>query len=182
LATFEYLVVFPEILADEDGPLYPGSEESQSERFSAMLAVVLKKHETEINEMGYDISEIGVHSSIRKGATTYISSGTTAAPSSMSVNLRGGWSMGSAVRDVYMLYEKAGDQYIGRLTAGLPVLSEQFAVSNPAFIPVQERMLKACSCPCRKHQKTNQSCNISPIKRLEKLDVDYFKTRQAESS
>jgi hypothetical protein len=42
------------------------------------------------------------------------------------------------VRDVYMLYEKAGDQYIGRLTAGLPVLSEKFAVSNPDFIPVEE--------------------------------------------
>ena len=30
LATFEYMVVFPTVLADPDGPLYPGSEESQS--------------------------------------------------------------------------------------------------------------------------------------------------------
>jgi hypothetical protein len=43
--------------------------------------------------------------------------------------------MGS-VRDVYMLYEKAGDQCIGRLTVGLPVLSEKFAVSIPDFLPV----------------------------------------------
>jgi hypothetical protein len=44
--------------------------------------------------------------------------------------------MGS-VRDVYMLYKKAGDQYIGRLMAGLPVLSERFAVSNPDCLPAR---------------------------------------------
>ena len=37
-----------------------------------------------------------------------------------------------------MLYDKAGNQYIGRLPAGLPVLSEKFALSNPDFIPVEE--------------------------------------------
>ena len=68
------MVVFPEnLVAHPDGPLYPGSEESQSERFSHMLAIVLKAHKKEVNEMGYNIWEIGVHS-IRKGAaTTFIS-------------------------------------------------------------------------------------------------------------
>ena len=141
LATFEYnMVVFPEVLADLDGPLYPGSQESQSNRFSRMLAVVLKAHEKEVNEMGYNILEIGVHS-IQKGATTFISSGTTAAPSSMSVDLRGGWSMGGSVRNVYMLYKKAWDQYIGRLMAELPVLLEKLAVSNPDFILMEENDL-----------------------------------------
>jgi hypothetical protein len=97
-------------------------------------------HGQEVNKMGYNILEIGVNS-IQKGVTTYISSDTTAAPSSMSVNLQGGWSMGS-VQDVYMLYEKVGGQYIGRFTAGLPVLSETFAVSNPDFLPVQKNEKK----------------------------------------
>ena len=78
--------------------------------------------------MGYKISDLGTHS-MRKGAATYISSGTTAAPSSISINLRGGWKMG--INDVYMLYEKAGDAYVGRILLGLPVLSGEF-VSLPA--------------------------------------------------
>jgi hypothetical protein len=135
LATFEYLVVFPEVLGDPDGPLYPGSEQSQSKIFSTIVALLLKAHKQEVNKMGYNILEIGVHS-IRKGVTTEISSGTTAAPSSMSVNLQGGRSMGS-VQDVYMLYKKVGGQYISRLMAGLQMLSEKFAVSNPDFLPVR---------------------------------------------
>jgi hypothetical protein len=106
LATFEHLVVFPEVLGDPDDPSYPGSEQSQSERFSTMLALVLKVHEQEYSKMGYNILEIGVHS-IRKVVATYISSGTTAAPSSMPVNLWGGWSMDSVQED-YMLYNKTG--------------------------------------------------------------------------
>ena len=45
---------------------------------------------------------------------SYASSGTTAAPSSVSVNHRGGWTLGG-VRAVYMLYEHDGDQYVGRI-------------------------------------------------------------------
>ena len=42
----------------------------------------------------------------------------------------------NAVRDVYMLYEKAGDQYCGRILAGLPVMSGDFAVLYPVFVNV----------------------------------------------
>jgi hypothetical protein len=128
--------LFPEVLADKDGPLCPGSEDSQSERFSTVLGVALKAHGKEANNMGHDILEIGVHSA-RKGATTCISSGAACAPSSTSFNLRGGWSMGS-VRDVRTLHAKVGDQCVGSLAAGLPALSENCAVSNPDFVPVQE--------------------------------------------
>jgi hypothetical protein len=32
-----------------------------------------------------------------------------------------------------MVYEKAGDHYVGRILAGLPVLSVRFAASEPNF-------------------------------------------------
>jgi hypothetical protein len=51
-----------------------------------------------------------------------VSSGTTAALSGASVNIHGDWSQGGC-RDVYMLYERAGDQYTKMILSGMPVLS-----------------------------------------------------------
>jgi hypothetical protein len=66
---------------------------------------VLAKKSEELCGLGYGPNNIGIHS-IRKGAGTFASSGTTAAPSSVSVNNRGGWTLGG-VRDIYMLYERS---------------------------------------------------------------------------
>ena len=66
----------------------------------------LEKHKGDLD--GYNVKDIGTHR-IRKGATTYTLSGSTASPSSVAINNRGGWTLGT-VRDVYMLYEKAGDK------------------------------------------------------------------------
>ena len=129
-AVFEYLLCFPGLFKDEHTMLFPGP--SQEERFSEILERVLNKHKEELLTLGYVPSDIGVHS-IRKGACTYASSGTTAAPSSTSVNNRGGWTLGGA-RDVYMLYERAGDQYVGRILSGMNVLSATFGASCPDFI------------------------------------------------
>ena len=82
--------------------------------------------------MGYSIDDIGVHS-IRKGAGTYTSSGTTAGPNSVSINNCGGWTLGG-VRDAYLLYEHAGDQYVGRVLSGLDVMSPNFECSSPEFV------------------------------------------------
>ena len=76
LALFEYLVCFPEILTTRDGPLFPGPEESQTKRFSKILRAVLISHEAEVNAMGYEVSDISIHS-YGKGGSTYASSGTT---------------------------------------------------------------------------------------------------------
>ena len=48
--------------------------------FSDNLSRVLETDKDELQELGYSPADIGVHS-IRKGAGTYASSGTTAAPS-----------------------------------------------------------------------------------------------------
>ena len=37
------------------------------------------------------------------------------------------------VRDVYMLYERAGDQYVGRILSGMNVLSAKLGASAPDF-------------------------------------------------
>ena len=83
--------------------------------------------------MGYKIVDLGTHS-IRKGVTTYASSGTTAAPSGTAVNIRGG-SFGTI--EAYMMWDRVGNQYAGRLAAGLDVLSPEFAVLHPDFIVLQ---------------------------------------------
>lgn len=82
-ALFEYLLCYPGLFNDEHNMLFPGP--SQEERFSVNLANVLEKHKSELQDLGYVPNDIGVHS-IRKGAGTYASSGTTAAPSSVAVN------------------------------------------------------------------------------------------------
>ena len=89
-------------------------------------------HGHEDNLDGYEVEDICTHS-IRKGATKYASSGSTAIPSSVAINNQGSWTLLDTVRDVYMLYEKAGYHYVGRILAGLPVLSDCFAVSEPNF-------------------------------------------------
>ncbi len=42
------------------------------------------------------------------------------------------WSMGS-VKERYLQYEKAGDQYLGRVVSGLDVNDVSFAISPPYF-------------------------------------------------
>ena len=84
-AIFEYFALFPEVLHDPDGRVYPGAD-TQNQRFGEILDKILLEHEEEVNALGYKCDEIGVHS-IRKGATTYASSGTTAAPSTVSINV-----------------------------------------------------------------------------------------------
>ena len=128
-AVTEYLLCYPQLFIDGNGMLFPGPR--QEERFGAILQRVLIKHKEELRACGYEQGDIGVHS-IRKGAGTFASSGTTAAPSSVSVNNRGGWTLGG-VRDVYMLYERAGDQYVGRILSGMNVLSAKFGASAPDF-------------------------------------------------
>eukprot|EP00957_Ditylum_brightwellii_P208107 15355886-Ditylum_brightwellii.AAC.1 len=92
---------------------------------------LLTKYENEVRQHGYELYELGTHS-IHKGASMYASSGSTAGPGGISICIRGEWTMGK-VQDTYMLYKKAGDQYIGRILSGLPVMSHLFARSHPQF-------------------------------------------------
>ncbi|RHZ32693.1 hypothetical protein DYB31_008890 [Aphanomyces astaci] len=121
LALGLYLACNPMLAA---GALFPGS--SQRTRFGKGLKLAL----IEDNPVGS--SEIGTHS-IRKGAATFVSSGSTGGPSLVSICLRCGWSLGS-VFERYMHYERAGDQFVGRVVAELPLNQANFAVLPPHFV------------------------------------------------
>jgi hypothetical protein len=60
----------------------------------------------------------------RKGAATHCTIGCTAGPS-IAVCLRCDWSMG--LQDRYFCSEGAADMYVGRIVAGLPQFSKEFA-------------------------------------------------------
>lgn len=98
--------------------------------FSKILTRVLKEHQAEVNVMGFELNEIGTHS-IRKGASSYLTSLPGGPPAAAS-SLRGGWTMGN-VKDRYFKYQEAGDQYVGRCLALLPMLSVDLATSPPFF-------------------------------------------------
>lgn len=70
---------------------------------------------------------------LRKGSATQASSNTTAPPPLASIFHRGEWSLG-VVLDVYWRYADAGDQYLGRILAGLDPNNTGFDVLPPHFI------------------------------------------------
>jgi hypothetical protein len=107
---------------DINGGLFPGG--NQSSRYSKHLNACLKK--CKISSSIY-----GTHS-LRKGAATFLTSGTTSGPSIVSVSLRTGWTMGN-VMDRYLRFERAGDNYVGRILCGLPVNESSFAILPPLF-------------------------------------------------
>lgn len=111
--------------------LYPGN--NQYDRFRKILKKVgdLEEVQFELERHGVDSNDLGTHS-MRKGAATYCSSGSTAGPSSSSIHLRAGWAMGG-VQDTYLRYESAGDMYVGRVVSGLPLDKPEFAVVGPRF-------------------------------------------------
>lgn len=75
--------------------------------------------------------DFGTHS-FRKGCATYCS-GFIGGPSSTSIFLRAGWSMGQ-VQDRYLHYNQAGDQLCGRICSGLSFNEgSKFCVLPPLF-------------------------------------------------
>jgi hypothetical protein len=127
LALGSYLSITPS--RETTGLLFGGS--NQYERFRKNLEQILELHQEEIRNMGIDYKDIGVHS-IRKGAATYACNGTTCSPSIAAVCNRAGWTMGK-VKDIYLQYEAAQDQYVGRIVSGLNIHSCDFSVSPPYF-------------------------------------------------
>eukprot|EP00644_Phytophthora_capsici_P000271 jgi/Phyca11/99945/e_gw1.4.1095.1 len=73
-----------------DAHLFPGSD--QYERFRKVLGRVLKLPAivAELDRRGMNAKEIGTNS-MRKGASTFCSSGSTACPPAVAVHLRAGW-------------------------------------------------------------------------------------------
>ncbi|KAH9099840.1 hypothetical protein Ae201684P_018849 [Aphanomyces euteiches] len=122
-ATFQFV--------DSVDLLFPGGK--QYDRFRKELIDFLDQPyiAEELRRRGVDPANIGSHS-IRKGASTYCSSGSTSCPPSTAVHLRAGWSLGG-VQNTYLRYESAGDMYVGRTVSGLPINSSNFSKLPPHF-------------------------------------------------
>jgi hypothetical protein len=80
---------------------------------------------------GISADDIASHSS-RKGASTYVMSGTTGGPTISATSLRTGWSMPN-VQNTYIRFAEAGDEFVGRTVCGLPLSSVDFAILPPHF-------------------------------------------------
>lgn len=70
---------------------------------------------------------------IRKGASIAVTSASTCPPPPSSVARRGEWSLGK-VFDIYWQWAEAGDQYCGRILAGLDPMSHHFEAIPPHFV------------------------------------------------
>ncbi len=119
--------------------LFPGQK--QYDRFAKLLKVavdaLLKSYSVELESFRL----YGTHS-FRKGGATFTCSGSTAAPHISAVSIRIGWKQ-PGVQDTYLVYANAGDQYVGRIVAGLPLNSPEFTILPPFFAQVTDEVMGA---------------------------------------
>lgn len=87
-----------------------------------------------LDAFGLTKDDLGSHSS-RKGPATYSTSGSTGGPSIVSILRRGRWKIGNGTWDRYFKYEAAGDNFAGRVIAGLNLESDRFSILPPHFAP-----------------------------------------------
>jgi hypothetical protein len=124
----------PELGSNGDPALFPGKEGTQKKRYSESLQQTLSGSEMKefISSHGFIASDFGAHS-LRKGAATFVTSGSTGGPSIVAVCQRAGWHMGN-VLDRYLKFDGSGDAFVGRVLAGLPLNLVSFA-DLPPHIP-----------------------------------------------
>ena len=92
------------ITGTKDTALFPGK--NQYKRFAKYFEFILKKYSNEIkDDFGVDVKDIGVHS-LRKGAASYVSLGSTCAPLQVATNIPAGWMMGP-IQDTLLRFESA---------------------------------------------------------------------------
>lgn len=123
-----YLLSLDTILS-KGGQLFQGP--NPYKRYAEALQRLGEKYKDELAALGMDVKYLGPYS-VRKGAGTQITAGCTVVPPIISVCLRAGWSIGN-VKERYLHYECAGDQFTGRTVTGLDVMDKTFAVSPPYF-------------------------------------------------
>ena len=124
LALARYVVSNPDILKNR-GLLFPGQH--QYTRFMNIFHKVIRENKELFEANGVREGDLGSHS-CRKGAITLVSAGCTVSPPMAAICLRAGWSMGP-VKDRYIHYEKARDQFVGRCATGISSLGKDFATS-----------------------------------------------------
>jgi hypothetical protein len=89
----------------------------------------LNEHAHLVHACGCGPDLLGVHS-FRKGALAFLSSSSTAGPISGATHQGAGWSHGK-VNNTYILFERADEQFIGLIIAGLNIHQHPFTVLPP---------------------------------------------------
>ena len=79
--------------------------------FMNIFHKIIRDNKGMFEALGVKEGELGSHS-CRKGVITLVSAGCTVCPPMAAICLCAGWSMGP-VKDRYIHYEKAGDQFVG---------------------------------------------------------------------
>jgi hypothetical protein len=150
--------------------LFPGS--NQYDRFRRVLVRLLEsnKGKLELETRGMHADDFGTHS-MRKWASTFVASGSTACPPSTAVHLRAGWTLGG-VQDTYLRYEAAGDMYVGRTVCGLPLDRAEFATLPPMFCGNYENDLNIALKTCA----PALTINMKLIMKFGIASVVYHKT------
>ena len=123
------------------GCLFPGGQ--QYDWFMECLRRIIEKYPQEFIALGICPGNLGSHSA-RKGACSHASAGMTVSPPMVSICLRAMWSMGS-IKEHYLQYKKAGDQYLGRVVSELDVNKGSFAIS-PSFLTMWMEMKGRTFC------------------------------------
>jgi hypothetical protein len=117
--------------ADEDGNLsgrlYPGGD--QYGRFMDCLQQVVEMNQDVFLGLGICPGDLGFHSAW-KGVCSFAATGSTVCPPMVSICLWATWSMG-LVKERYLQFKKAGDQYLGWVVSGLDDNDVSFAISRP---------------------------------------------------
>ena len=96
---------------------------SAAKRFNKSLGKIIESYE-EINSGSINVSKGNSHD-IRKGCSTYATSGTTLTLSLISVALREEWSL-EKVFDIYFNFGEVDNNYLGQILVGLDPNSPNF--------------------------------------------------------
>lgn len=116
-------------LSNDTMNVFPGNHEES--RYSEWLQNLLKNLSVdETMLLGTAIEEIGNHS-FRKGVASHLSN-SPGGPSPISIFLRIGWNLGN-VPHRYLFEGQGGDQFCGRVAAGLPLTESKFCILPPHF-------------------------------------------------
>lgn len=89
--------------------LFPG--QNQYDRFIKAFKKVICENKELYHRYGIEDGDLGSHSAW-KGSCSFTSAGSTVSPPIVSICLRAMWTTAS-VKEHYLQYEKAGDQYLG---------------------------------------------------------------------
>eukprot|EP00924_Labyrinthula_sp_SR-Ha-C_P010449 snap_masked-scaffold_79-processed-gene-0.39-mRNA-1 protein AED:0.23 eAED:0.23 QI:0/0/0/1/1/1/2/0/379 len=114
---------------------------NQYDRFRKGQKRIFSLDENQLRRRGLTPEEFGTHS-LRKDAAFFFASGHTNAPPIAAVQLRAGLSMGT-VLNVYLRFEAARDQYVGRTVSDLPISTYKFSTLPPRFTFADDQVERA---------------------------------------